>query len=427
MRIILIALGSRGDVLPYIALGGALRQAGHQVRVATFENFSAEVSEQRLDFHPIRGDARAILGSSPGQDMAGAGQNVLRTAFAILRAFGPAALDYATDLVEIARLDTDAIINQLPGGLFGYDLAEKLGVPHLIASVIPLARTRERPMLAFPAVLARLPGYNALTYRLAEQIVWQAFRPTVNRWRVDVLGLPKTSFGGYFSAMEKAKTPVLNGFSGHIVPRPADWGEHIHITGYWFPEQPEWQPPVDLLRFIEAGPPPIYVSFGSIPVSNDLGKLRHILEGLKLSEQRVILGRGWGGFGELESAERIFPIDYAPYGWLLPRMRAVVHHGGSGTTAFGVRAGVPGLVVPFLFDQFFWGKRLAKLGVGAEPLPYKQLTAERLAEGIHTAVTDSGLRQRAAALGEIIRAEKGLQRAVEIIESAIGGSSLRRK
>ena len=422
MRITIIALGSRGDVLPYTTLGGALRQAGHQVRMATFENFRRVVAAQGLEFHPIRGDAQAILGSSTGVDMAGVGPNVLRTAIAILRLFGPATRDYAADLSELSRLKTDAIINQLPGGLFGYDLAEKLGVPHLLASVIPLARTQECPMLAFSNLFSRLPGYNALTYRIAEQIVWQAFRPTVNRWRVEVLGLPKSPFGGYFNLMEKAKTTILNGFSRHVVPKPKDWGEHIHITGYWFPAEPEWQPTNELVHFIEAGKSPVYISFGSMPVGKHPEEARSILEGIIASGQRVVLGRGWGDLGISALPDQIFPIDYAPYGWLFSRMAAVVHHGGSGTTAFGLRAGVPGLVVPFLFDQFYWGRRLAELGVSPEPLPFKLLTADKLAQGIQRLVTDDDMCQRAAALGEKIRAENGLQRAVEIFEKVTRGT-----
>lgn len=408
-------------MLPYTALGSALHQAGHRVRVATFENFQDLVVEQGLDFHPIRGDAQAILSSLSGQDMAAAGKNVLHTARAVLRAFGPAARDYTTDLAEIARLQTKAIINQLPGGLFGYDLAEKLGVPHILVSVIPLAHTRERPMLAFPKALAPVPGYNALTYRLAEQIVWQAFRPTVNRWRHAALGLPNTAFWGYFNEMEITKTPILNGFSEHIVPRPADWGEHIHLTGYWFPDEPGWQPPRALVQFIEAGPPPVYLSFGSIPVGNFPETFHTIMAGLKASGQRVVLGRGWSGMEEFTLPDQIFPIDYAPYGWLLPRMAGIVHHGGSGTTAFGLRAGIPGLVVPFLFDQFYWGERLAQLGVGPNPLPFKTLTAEKLAQGIERLVTDRNMRQRATVLGEKIRAENGLQKAVKIIARIVGG------
>ena len=420
MHITILALGSRGDVLPYIALAQALYKAGHCVRMATYENFKGVVSGLGLDFYPVRGDAQAIMGSVSGKEMTAAGQNVLRTARAILRTFGPAALDYAADLAGIARLETDALINQLPGGLFGYDLAEKLGVAHILASVIPLARTRERPMLAFPQGFAWLPGYSLLTYRLAEQIVWQAFRPTINRWRKTVLGLPATPFWGYFDALEQAKTPILNGFSEHIVTRPADWGKHIHITGYWFPEEPEWQPPPELRRFIEAGEPPVYLSFGSMPVGKEASVAQVILEGMRLSGQRIVLGLGWGGIANLTLPENVFPIDYAPYAWLFPPLAGVIHHGGSGTTAFGLRAGVPGLVIPLVFDQFYWGKRLAQLGVGLEPLPFKRLSAATLADGIQRLASDGSLRQRAALLGEKIRAENGLQRAVEIVETILG-------
>ncbi len=201
-----------------------------------------------------------------------------------------------------------------------------------------------------------------------------------------------------------------------MVPRPADWSEHIHTTGYWFPEDKSWEPPDDLSTFIEAGSPPVFIGFGSMPIKNPQRTTDIIFEALKQSGQRGILHMGWGGLGDRSLPDHIFKIDYAPYGWLFPRMAMIVHHGGSGTTAFGLRSGVPSCVVPFVFDQFYWGKRIAELGVGPQPIPYKKLTVERLREAINIGVTETSMRQKAMELGQRIRAEKGIQNAVEIFE-----------
>jgi sterol 3beta-glucosyltransferase len=169
----------------------------------------------------------------------------------------------------------------------------------------------------------------------------------------------------------------------------------MHVTGYWFPEDEEWQPPADLVRFLEGGSRPVFVGFGSMPVPDAEGTTVLVLEALRLSGQRGIVHAGWGGVGGSDLPEWAFRLEYAPYGWLFPRMAAVVHHGGSGTTAFGLRAGVPSLVVPFLFDQFYWGRRIAELGVGRAPVPFGKLTAEGLAAAIDEAVSDGGMRRRA--------------------------------
>ncbi len=406
-------------MLPCAVLGQALQRAGHGVRLATFEGFRDMVAAHGLELHPMRGDAQAIMLSGGGRALAQAGQSVPRMAAGVMRSFGAMARDYARDLSALAAVPTDLIVNQLPGGLYGQDLAEVLGVPMVTAAVMPLVPTRTEPMLAFPRWPSSLPGYNLATHWLAYQIVWQAFRPAINRWRREALGLGRAPFWGRFG-MPRQEVPVLNGFSGHVVPRPPDWGDGVQVTGYWFPEEAGWQPPAELVRFLEAGPPPVFVGFGSMPVPDAEGTTALVLEALRQSGRRGIVHTGWGGVGGRDLPGWAFRLDYAPYGWLFPRMAVVVHHGGSGTTAFGLRAGVPSLVVPFLFDQFYWGRRIAELGVGPAPLPFGKLTAAGLAAAIDQSVSDGRMQQRARALGERIRAEDGLAAAVAVLEGLAG-------
>lgn len=392
--------------MPYAALGKGLRSAGHQVCFVTAENFEPMVTARGLDFLPVRGDAQALV-QDAGADM-----------LALVRSFSDLSKALTRDLDQLAPVlqETDVILNQLPGGLYGYDLAEKFDTPMILAAVIPLTRTTAFPMMGWPSRFAAVPGYNGLSYRLAEQAVWQMFRSLINRWRQQTLGLPKLPFGGYFRDLNERRVPVLNGFSAYVVPRPDDWDDHIHVTGYWFPQDEGWQPPDDLRRFIEAGPPPVFVGFGSMPISHQERTASMILSALERSGQRAVLHAGWARLGKGALPGHVFGIDYAPYDWLFPRMSAIVHHGGSGTTGFGLRAGVPALIVPFLFDQFFWGRRVAALGVGPEPIPFRRLSAERLAEAIEIAASDPHMRQRASALGQKIRAENGIAKATKLIE-----------
>jgi len=336
MHITILALGSRGDIQPYAVLGNGFRGAGHQVRFITFENFASLVTENDLDFHPIHGDAQALVASG-GADLLG-----------LVRSFGSLAEGYARDLSAPQLGETDLIINQLPGGLYGYDLAEKYGVPMALAAVIPVARTIALPLMGFPKL--PIPGYNKATYFLGEQMAWQMFRKVINRWRMQALKLPPIPLKGYFERLGTHQIPIVNGFSQHVVPRPDDWNEHIHITGYWFPEHKDWTPPNDLLSFIEAGDPPVFIGFGSMPVKDPQRTTNMILEALKQAGQRGILHMGWGGLGNQSLPGNVFKIDYAPYDWLFPRMAMAIHHGGSGTTAFGLRSGIPSCVISFIFD-----------------------------------------------------------------------------
>ncbi len=418
MRITVLAIGSRGDVLPCALLGGALAKAGHQVCLASLENDAPLAAAHGLAHHALPGDARALLAAPGGIALGESGRSVLRAWRAIMRSFGAAARGYTRALSTLGP--TDAIVTQLPGALFAIDLAEQRGIPMLMAAVIPLTRTHAFPMVAFPALPISLRTYNALTYRIAEQLVWHAYRPTVNRWRREELGLAPWPLHGYYRQLAARRVPVLNGFSAHVVPRPPDWGEHVHITGYWLPVEEGWMPPGALLRFLDAGPQPVYIGFGSMPLRDPQRVTDIVLEALRLSGQRAVLGAGWGGLGQNDLPETVLQIDYAPYGWLFPRMAAIVHHGGSGTTGIGLWAGVPSVVIPFVFDQFFWGRRIAELGVGPPSVPYRQLSAERLAAAIDAAVSGARMRQRAAALGAQIRTEDGIANAVQVVEDYLG-------
>lgn len=405
MHITILALGSRGDVQPYAALGSGLKSAGHQVRFITLEGFASLVAENKLDFHPIQGNAQALVANAEA-DMLG-----------LVRSFGSLAEGYARDLSAPQLGETDLIINQLPAGLYGFDLAEKYGVPMAQAAVIPLARTKMFPLMGFPKL--PMPGYNKATYYLGEQLAWQMFRNVINRWRKQTLKLSPLPIAGYFGKLGTRQIPIVNGFSQHVVPRPVDWNEHIHITGYWFPEDTHWQPPNDLSAFIEAGNPPVFIGFGSMPIRDPQQTTNIILEALKQTGQRGILHMGWGGLGNQSLPDHVFKIDYAPYDWLFPRMAMVIHHGGSGTTAFGLRSGIPSCVVSFVFDQHYWGKRIAELGVGPKPIRYKELTAERLQEVIRSGIGNSQIRQKVAELGKKIRTESGIENALKIFEKML--------
>lgn len=426
MHITILALGSRGDVLPCVHLANALSSGGHEIRFGTFKNFAPLIVESGFDFHPIRGDIQSILRAPSGLRFIGSERNPLRMIMSLRQMFRDLAETMAEDIFSPKLFDTDLLINQLPGGLFGFTLSDKLGIPHFLAAVMPLTPTNHHPQFLYPSALSGIPGYNMFTHWFAYQLAWGIFRKIINRWRAEVFDLQKAPPTGFFGRLYGEGTSVLNGFSSRVVPRPPDWGDHIHVTGYWFPVEEDWEPPTELQEFLDSGAPPIFIGFGSMPMDDPQRTTTVILESIERIGCRTILHTGWGGIGGQDLPNNVHLIDYAPYEWLFPRMAAIVHHGGSGTTAFALRSGVPSLIVPFVFDQFYWGRRIHDLGVGTRPLPHKKLSANTLAAALDVALNDTQMRVRATELGEKMRSENGVRTAVNIIEGYLNKDEVRK-
>ncbi len=417
MHIIIMALGTRGDVQPYVALGKGLKKAGHTVRLATHQNFEGLVRSHGLDFWSMRGNVQEIAESPEMRALLEKGNFIAITA-KTAREAQRAALQWAED--GLAACEGMELIIAGIGGLFiGLALAEKLGMQLLQAHLLPFTPTRAFPSVLLPTSVSRLGGaFNAISHHLTRQIMWQGSRSADKVSRQQVLGLPAAPFFGPYRSDRLNALPVLYGFSPSVIPEPSDWDQHIHVTGFWFLEsESDWQPSPALLEFLQSGPPPVYVGFGSMTNRNPQATADLVLKALARTQQRAIMLSGWDGLGTAHIPDTVFMVESIPHAWLFPQVAAAVHHGGVGTTAAGLRAGVPSIITPFFGDQPFWGARIAALGVGVEPIPRKQLTAERLAEAIQTAVTDQAMRQRAAELGARIRAEDGVARAVDIVQS----------
>jgi UDP:flavonoid glycosyltransferase YjiC (YdhE family) len=282
----------------------------------------------------------------------------------------------------------------------------------------PIHPTREFGSALMPTARPRGPVRNYLSHVLGGQLFWHIMRTASNEARREVLGTGDFPFFGPFLAIERAKVPALYAFSRHVIPKPRDWADHLHVTGYWFlDEGVGWAPPPALARFLAEGPPPVYVGFGSMASRDPAAMARLVLTALERSGERGVLLTGWQGLSAEAAPPEVLVIDSAPHDWLFPRMAAVVHHGGAGTTAAGLRAGVPSVLVPFFADQPFWAQRVVELGVGPPFAMREDVTVESLAAAIRTAVTDEGMRARAAALGAHIREERGVEEAVRQIEA----------
>ncbi|WP_013334659.1 glycosyltransferase [Gloeothece verrucosa] len=414
MLITMLTAGTRGDVQPYIALGVALQAAGHYtVRIAASLSFENLVTEYGLDFYPLPGDLSQIaLDSRVRKAMQADNPLKIIMSFNRLKSL---VFDLQKDFYRACQ-GSDAIIYH-PGAAIGYFIAAAFNIPSILASPFPMTPTGDYPALIFYNFPRGGKSLNRLTHHIFEQIMWGMSRSHIKAFWQQEFGMAPPHFANPFKKQQTLQHPTIVSCSNYIFPKPQDWPEQVHNTGYWFLDKADhWQPPRELQDFLQNGPAPVYVGFGSLgdPTQSEQ-TTQLVIDALSRSRQRGILATGWNGMTRLASIpENVFMLDSVPHAWLFPQMSAVVHHGGAGTTAAALRAGVPSVVIPHANDQFAWGSRVYSLGVGAVPIPRKKLTAEKLSTAI-TSVLRAEVREAAKALGEKILFEHGASRAAKII------------
>jgi sterol 3beta-glucosyltransferase len=413
--IVIFTIGTQGDIRPCIALGQGLHRAGYPVRIATSTNFAELVREAGLQFYPLTADFQAMLEAD--RTIADQAMNLR----AMARIFRERYASWAANWVQeglAASAGAGLLIGVSNSTLLAKALSEAQGIPFAIARLQPLTPSRELPPMVLSGSRHKLPGMLSLgAHHLLFQMVWGVMRPAINDIVRPQLGLsPYPRLGPYLfqSALHRAK--VINGFSKHVLPRPEDWPESSQVTGYWFFHESKWWPPEALSEFLTAGPKPVYIGFGSMVNSKATSFTETVLAAVKKSGQRAVLASGWGGLAGEEGAqsEQIFFLRHAPHDWLFPHMSAAVHHGGAGTTAAAVRAGIPSVIVPFYGDQPFWARCLNRQGVAPPAVERKAMTADTLASAL-AATQHPAMIQKAMALGTAVRAEDGIGEAVRCL------------
>ncbi len=418
MRILIIALGSRGDVQPYIALGKGLKQAGHTVRFVTYQNFELLVNLHGLEFYPLEGNVQEIVQTQEIAKLLEKG-NFLAITYMTAQKAKESAINSAAVALEACQ-GMDLILAGMGGVYLSLSLAQKLDLPLIQAYVVPFTPTKAFPSVLLPQAFGRLGAtFRYWSHHLTRQAIWQGFRSADRLVREQLLDLPPTPFFGPERAPQLNNYPILYGFSPSVIPKPTDWNENIHVSGYWFLDSSsDWIPPDELIDFLNLDPTPIYIGFGSMSNHKPEEITELILQALAQTQQRAVIQSGWGGLSPNNLPDTVFLVDSIPHSWLFSHVAAVVHHGGAGTTAAALAAGIPSIVIPFFGDQFFWGEYVAQLGVGTQPILRKQLTVAKLAKAINLALTDSLMRQNAANLGLKIEAEDGITNAIAVIENA---------
>ena len=422
MNVLIVTLGSRGDVQPCVALGKGLKNAGHEVTICTSELFQPFITAQGLHYVPMNNQLMQLMDSDMGRDAMENTHNLWGTIRTTIKLFSQVKTMYRQTLQDVWQttqaVKPNLLILASKAAFMAESIADKQKIPLVIALPFPqFVPTVQSPALGFPDwPLGH--WYNRFTYWIVHTAIG-LYGGIPNEFRRKVLQLPpKPKRMGLLHRADGSPIPVLHCYSQQVVPRPTDWPESAHVSGYWFLEQQaSWQPPEDLKAFLEKGQPPIYIGFGSISGRQPQRLAKVVIEALQATNQRGILATGWGGLQANDLPKTVFQLDQAPHDWLFPKVSAVIHHGGAGTTAAGLRAGRPTLICPFFGDQPFWGNQIYTLGVGPKPIPQKQLTTSKLAVAMHELVSNQTMRRNAETLGEKIRAEDGVGNAISILEA----------
>jgi len=398
VRVLIVISGSMGDVAPYTGLGAGLRAAGHEVTLAAHEPFRSYAVGAGLGFAPLAGDLRETLANALG----GLGPRALARQFRLARPLIAALGEGIVDAVRSTRPGV-VLLSTMVAPL-GYQVAEAFGVRQAGVFLQPVHPTREfAPVLLGGRSLGA--AGNLLAGRAATAGIEPLYAGPIRQLRRR-LGLPPVSLAKLRREQEFA-APTFHGFSPAVVPRPADWPSPLRVTGFWWPApEPDWRPPAALTAFLANGPRPVFVGFGSMAPGQGerLGSI--VSAAVRRAGVRAVVQAGWSNL--VAGGEHVLGIGEAPHAWLFPRMAAVVHHAGAGTTAAGLRAGVPAVAVPVLADQPFWARRLHGLGVSPAPIPMPALTAESLAAALRQAMSNPHHAARAQALSARIGAEDGV-------------------
>ncbi|MGW0838708.1 glycosyltransferase [Streptomyces sp. NPDC002787] len=403
----IFAAGSRGDLQPCLALGRGLNRQGDVVRVLASHRYQELITQAGLEFHPLSLDPAEIIASPEGQELLAGGRSATKFVRGMHRILEPLI---ARMLAEVQTGVAGADLILTPSLSFlGLHLSQYLAVPYVVIHFQPSHPSGAFPHPMLPA--ARFLGAfgNRLSFYAVDLASWMSCRRVVNRWRRESLGLPPMSLLGPFH--HARLTPVLCAFSPVVVPRPNDWGPNVHLTGYWFHEEPFWTPSPDLVAFLDSGPPPVYVGFGSMSSSAGEATGRLVRAALRRAGLRGVLTGD-----PATSEDDVLVVGDVPHSWLFPRMAAVVHHGGAGTTAAALSAGVASLVCPFFGDQPYWAERVHRLGAGPKPLPARQLTVSALTERLRAVAGNKKYGETARRLGRALNAEDGVAKACRALE-----------
>ncbi len=426
MRLTSVTFGSRGDVEPFATLGRGLAAAGHEVRLVSHEMFSDLTEGTGQEFVGAPGRSiRDLVESEEGQALLRHVRNPLAIGRRLTALIAP-DLQHIYETTLAAAEGADAILC-FPATFPALDVATMLGLPVVQVHHVPAVPTDAWPVpVSYIGARTLGPVGNRMSYAADALVTWRLTRDAVDGVRRRVLGrAPRTA--RQTLTQWRRRVGALVGVSPSVLPAPPDWPGDVVTCGYWWPGGVNDAPPpldAETLDFLSTGPPPVFLGLGSTPLDDPAAVTAIVTGAARDAGVRLVLQRGWAGLGEGVESETVHVVDDLPYTALFDHVAAVVHHGGAGTTALGLRHGRPTLALPALADQFFWGHRVKSLGAGPAPLPVKRLERAALARRLTALTATTHFTQRACALAGAMENEDGEAAAAAALDRYFGGHLL---
>lgn len=420
MRWVLTTVGSRGDVQPFVALARGLMRAGHLVTLAALEPHRALVTANGVAFTSLGAlpprFSQTPRFKIPFHGLAG------RTAFWLL--YRDLLAHYLPRFADVCRGAEGLIFSGLAFPI--YHVAQMLGVPAVAVTLVPHAPTRAfvDPFFARHP-LAGVARFNTTSATLENQLMLQVSAGPINNWRADTLGLPRVPRTQWSQHRQTVVGTQLHAYSRRVLPTPHDWSSDITVTGFWtLPEDPTFVPAPALVDFVRGGTRPLYAGFGSMTPGTAERLYRQLITAALACDQRLLVLADGTAFDVQGLAEHMgmteanFHLASAtPHDWLLPRVALAIHHGGIGTVAATHRAGVPSIIIPHNFDQFFWAQRVVALGTGLAPGRWRGANTDWLCAAIRRLTDDLAVRRATTAMQRHLVKEDGVDRAIQVLET----------
>ncbi len=405
MKIALLTLGTRGDVQPFAVLGKKLQSRGHQVTLATANNFASFIGSYNLPFVPVNADFQEILNSPEGKKMM---SNPFSARKHLNRLIYPMMEDALSKFYKIAT-ENDRVLFHVKAmtDCFEEHLPGKLIRTNVVPAIEPTSEF-VNPIISFMG----LPSFlNRFSYKLSDLGMKMMSKP-INTFRKSV---------GIDTKYKKPKLPSIYGISPSFLDQPKDFPRDSHFTGFWFDESTE-ELEKEITEFLDAGDPPLLITFGSMPFESKIDLYKSLDQLTKELAVRLIVIKGWGlnNADEFQNNTSIKVIGSAPYEKLFPHVKAIIHHGGIGTIAACIKAGKPFATCPVLYplgDQHFWGTVAFKKGIGLRPLPLKKFDTTTLIEAAKELLKNNKLHTVSGLMMEKIQLENGTEHATDLVES----------
>jgi sterol 3beta-glucosyltransferase len=407
MKVTLLTLGTRGDVQPYVNLAKGLKNHGHEVVLSTGRNFESMAKQNGIDFAPVDADFQALINSEEGKAMM---RNPFLARKHLVNIVQPMMVQAMNTFYKLAK-ESELVLYHVKslGDFYADQFPEKMVRANVVPAIEP---TSEFPNPVFSSF--GLPkSLNKLTYKLAD-LGMSMMNNAIRDFR------SSQSLSTQFP--KRLKLPSVYGISPAFLSKPKDYPANSYFTGFWQSASDQALPP-EIDDFISTGKT-IVVTFGSMPFDlkiNPQQLLVNLSDALKIN---IVVVRGWGfeDISRLSQVSTIKIVDTAPFEKLFPKVRAVVHHGGVGTIAECLQAGIPFLSCPVIFpmgDQHFWGMRSFQLGCSPKPIPLKKLTSEFLIRKVDEMLGSHHMTRAAQYIASQLATENGVENCVRLIEDGI--------